>query len=269
MLAALPPAASAKEYPLWEVGAGATVLGLPDYRGSDEHAGYVYPFPFVRYRGEWFRMDDRYSSPELKLLERGRVQFDVSVNASQPAPSDRNDARSGMPDLDATVEIGPVLRLTLWQNERTTRELTLQLPVRAAVALDFPHLQNIGSVANPVIDYYMRDVGPGGGWNVGMQAGPLFASRSYHQYFYSVDDPFATPSRPAYSATSGYSGTQATVTASKRFGAWWVGGFVRLWDLHGAAFEDSPLVKSRTSVQAGVAFAYIFAASGTRVESED
>ena len=33
----------AKELPLWEAGAGAFDMSLPDYRGSDETRGYVDP----------------------------------------------------------------------------------------------------------------------------------------------------------------------------------------------------------------------------------
>jgi outer membrane protein len=44
-IASLPPPARGELRPLWEIGAGATVLSLPDYRGADQSRGYVYPFP--------------------------------------------------------------------------------------------------------------------------------------------------------------------------------------------------------------------------------
>jgi len=261
--------AVAAERPLWELGAGAAALRLPDYRGSDQSRGYLYPLPYVRYRGELLKVDDRRGLAALLLLQRGRAELDVSLNASQPAPSDRNDARQGMPDLDPTVELGPVLKLTLWENDARTRELSLQLPVRAAFAIDFPRAGYAGIVLNPVLDYFMRDVGPGGGWRLGLQAGPVFADARYHRYYYQVDPAFATAGRPAYAANGGYGGMQFTTSLSKRFGSIWVGGFVRAYALHGATFEDSPLVRRRSALLAGIGIAYVFAESRTRVESED
>jgi len=259
----------AGERPLWEVGAGAAALRLPDYRGSDQSRGYLYPIPYVRYRGEVLKVDDRRGVAALLLLQRGRAELDISLNASQPAPSDQNAARQGMPDLDPTLELGPVLKLTLWEDRGRSRELSLQLPVRPTVAIDFPSARYIGVVFNPVLDYFLRDAGPGGGWRLGLQAGPVFTDGRYNRYYYQVDPAFATAARPAYNADGGYGGTQFTVSLSKRFDAIWVGAFVRAYALHGAVFEDSPLVRRRSAVLAGVGIAYVFAESATRVESED
>ena len=43
--------------PLWELGGGATALHIPDYRGSEEIRNYVFPIPWVVYRGEILRAD--------------------------------------------------------------------------------------------------------------------------------------------------------------------------------------------------------------------
>jgi outer membrane scaffolding protein for murein synthesis (MipA/OmpV family) len=56
---------------------------------------------------------------------------------------------------------------------------------------------------------------------------------------------------------------------NKRFNRIWVGGFVRAFDLHGAVFDASPLVKTRSAVLAGIGVAYVFGQSATMVESED
>jgi len=263
------PGAGAEERPLWELGAGAFPMWLPDYRGSDQSRGYVYPFPYVRYRGEVLKMDDRHGLAALLLLDSERFEFDVSANASQPAPSDKNIARQGMPDLQPTVEFGPQLKVKLWENSVRTNELSLQIPVRAAFAIDGLKPEYIGVVFNPVIDFFMRNAGPGGGWRFGMQAGPLFADRRYNAYYYQVDPQYATPDRPAYSAPGGYSGTQITFSLNKRFNRIWVGGFLRAFDLHGAVYDASPLVKTRSALLAGIGIAYVFGQSATMVESDD
>jgi len=259
----------AGERPLWEAGAGVAALRLPDYRGSDQSRSYLYPIPYLRYRGEVLKVDDRRGLAALLLLQRGRAEIDVSLNASQPAPSDRNEARQGMPDLDPTLELGPVLKLRLWEDRGRSRELSLQLPVRPAFAIDFPRARYIGVVFNPVLDYFLRDTGPGGGWRLGLQAGPVFSDGRYNRYYYQVDPAFATAARPAYDVGGGYGGTQFTLSLSKRFHAIWIGGFVRAYALQGAVFEDSPLVRRRSAVLAGVGIAYVFAESATRVESGD
>jgi MipA family protein len=261
------PGASAEQRPQWELGLGAAALYLPDYRGSDQSRGYLYPLPYVRYRGERLRLDDRRGLASLLLLDTDRVELDVSLNASQPAPSDQSTARQGMPDLDPTLEIGPLVKVKLWENAGRSRELSLQLPVRAAFTLPSPEF--IGWVFNPVIDLYLRDVGPGGRWRLGMQAGPVFTDRRYNQYYYQVDPQFATATRPAYAASGGYGGTQFTLTTNRRFGPVWFGAFVRAYGLQGAVFDDGPLVQQRSALYAGIGLAYIFAESKTLVESDD
>ena len=259
--------AGAEQRPQWEIGLGAAALYLPDYRGSDQSRGYLYPLPYVRYRGERLRLDDRRGLASLLLLDTDRVELDVSLNASQPAPSDQSTARQGMPDLDPTLEIGPLVKVKLWESAGRSNELSLQFPVRAAFTLQNPEF--IGWVFNPVIDLYLRDVGPGGRWRVGMQAGPVFTDRRYNQYYYQVDPQYATSTRPAYTASGGYGGTQFTLTTHRRFGPVWFGAFVRAYGLQGAVYEDSPLVQQRSALYAGIGLAYIFAESTTLVESDD
>ena len=105
LLAALAPSARAEPKPKWELGAGATVLRLPDYRGSDESRGYVYPLPYFVYRGEFLRLDRE--GLRGVLIESDRVEFDLSLFGSLPVDSSKNLARAGMPDLDPVLEIGP------------------------------------------------------------------------------------------------------------------------------------------------------------------
>src|SRR4249919_2002206 len=89
LLAAAVPPARAENLPLWEAGLGAYALRLPDYRGSDQSRGYLVPLPYLRYRGELLRIDDRHGLASLLLLEKGRADLDLSLNASQPAPSEQ------------------------------------------------------------------------------------------------------------------------------------------------------------------------------------
>ena len=257
----------AEPRPLWEFGLGATALRLPDYRGSDESRSYVYPLPYLVYRGERVRVDRQ--GARAVLLESQRVELDFSAYATPPVDSSKNQARQGMSDLDPTLEMGPQLNFMLARDPAKDWRLDLRLPLRAVIATDFQHVRRAGYVLYPHLNLNLRPEVFAGKWNVGLQAGPLFATREYHRYFYGVDPQFATAQRPAYEASGGYSGALALATLSRRIGKLWMGGFVRYDRLQGASFENSPLVKQSHSVMAGFAFAWVFAESGRRVDARE
>jgi hypothetical protein len=45
----------AEERPLWEAGAGFTGLSIPDYQGSNEQHGYLFPLHYLVYHGQILR----------------------------------------------------------------------------------------------------------------------------------------------------------------------------------------------------------------------
>ena len=267
--ATLPSPAGAEQRPLWELGLGFTGLYLPDYRGADQSRGYVFPLPFAAYRGERFKVDRE--GIRGVFVDTDRVDLDVSVFGTPPVDSGDNRARQGMPDLDATLEVGPVLEFTLARDRRIdyTYRLKLRLPARAAFATDVIHWSYIGWVFYPNLALDLRPEFFGGHWNVGATAGPLYATRQYNDYFYSVAPQFATPDRPAYQAPGGYSGWAALATISRHFGKVWVGAYVRYDTLGGATFGASPLVKRDYAVSAGFGIAWIIGQSRELVETED
>jgi len=259
--------APAGEFPLWEAGAGIAVIDFPDYRGSDERQSYVLPIPYFVYRGEILKADRE--GLRGQFFKNDRLDLHLSLNGTVPVDSTDNSARSGMPDLDPTLEIGVRLDITLLRKPDRSIEVTLGLPVRTVIATDFSHTKNIGWVFEPQFNVDFRDMWPGEGWNVGLAVGPLFGDKRYHNYFYGVAPDFATPQRPAFNAASGYAGSQILGSISKRFRSYWVGGFVRLDSLAGAEFENSPLVRQTESFSAGFAIAWILGRSQQVVEAEE
>ena len=109
------------------------------------------------------------------------------------------------------------------------------------------------------LDFDASDVA--GGWDIGTAVGPIYASEEYHDYYYEVAPAYATPSRPAYDARAGYSGSRLTLTVSRRFAKFWVGAFARYDNLSGAVFADSPLVKKNDAFMAGIGIAWILVQS--------
>jgi len=250
--------------PLWELGIGVAGFRFDDYRGSDHTNNYLLPIPFFAYRGPILRADR--DGARAVLFSGQRIVVDVSLGASVPTKSKNDQARSGMPDLAGTFEIGPNFIVELWEASNRNMKLELRLPVREAITLERSP-RAIGLTFSPNLNLDIRGL-PGKG-NLGILAGPLFADQRYHQYFYSVAPEFATPSRPAYEAPGGYAGWRATTAFSRRFGNAWFGAFVRYDNLQGARFAPSPLVRKETTVTAGFGISWIFATSSQRVLTDD
>jgi outer membrane scaffolding protein for murein synthesis (MipA/OmpV family) len=259
----IPLCGNASDVPLWEAGAGVAFIDFPDYRGSDDRNTYVLPIPYVVYRGKFLKVDRE--KVRGLLFQSDKAELDVSLNGSVPVKSSDNRARQGMPDLDPTLEIGPSLNLFLHRSAEKKVILELRLPIRPVIDI---HANYQGYVFQPQLNLDVHDLGGNGGWNLGLATGPIFADQRYHQYFYGVDPAYATAARPAYTAHGGYAGSQVICALSKRFPGFWVGGFVKWDNLHGAAFEDSPLVKSTRTFTAGFAVSWIFAKSKNLVQEE-
>ncbi len=250
--------------PLWELGIGVAGFRFDDYRGSDHTNNYLLPLPFFAYRGPILRADRE--GARAVLFEASRFTVDVSLGASVPTKSKDDEARSGMPNLAGTFEIGPNFIFELWKSSSRKLKLDLRMPVREAITLERSP-RAIGLTFSPNLNLDISGL-PGKG-NLGLLAGPLYADSRYHQYFYSVAPEFATATRPAYDAPGGYAGWRATAAFSRRFGNAWFGAFVRYDDLHGAVFAPSPLVRKQTTVTSGFGISWIFATSSQRVRTED
>ncbi len=253
---ALGPGPARADEPLWELGAGLAGVRLPHYRGSDQNHGWLLPLPYAVYRGDIFRADR--NGARAVLLDRPGVDLDLSAAATAPTRSRDDRARTGMPDLAPTLELGPNLNLTLAQGERW--QVQLRLPVRAVfTAQRSPRA--IGATFSPVLnlDWQLE------GWSLGLQGGPQAATRAYHAYFYDVAPAYATADRPAYRAGGGAAGWHLGASASRRLGAWWVGSYVRVDSVAGAAFEPSPLVRQRSNLSFGLAVSRTLVASDQRV----
>lgn len=257
---------AAEEKPLWEIGAGVAAFSFPSYRGSDQTNNFLMPVPLFSYHGDFFKADRH--GIRGSFFDSDRVDLTVSLALSPPADSNEIKARTGMPDLEGTFEIGPQMDLTFWRSENRARFVKLLLPVRAAFTVESSP-KNIGWVFHPKLNMDITDLPGMPGWNLGLLAGPLFGDKRQNAYYYSVAPQYAMAGRPAYEATSGYGGMQYLVGLSKRFPKFWVGSFLRYDNLSGASFADSPLVKQKDYVAAGLVITWVFGESATRVLVDD
>jgi outer membrane protein len=262
------PNASAEEQqlPLWELGFGVGALAFADYRGADTGRVYPLPVPYVIYRGRILRADR--DGVRGLFFNQDWLELNISVGATTPVSSRDTPARHGMPNLRSTLEIGPSLDFHLWRSADRHVRLDLRVPARTAITIESSP-RPIGGFLAPRLNIDFVDIGPGGGWNLGLLAGPLFANRRYHEYFYEVAPQYATVGRPAYDPHGGYAGLETLASVSKRYSGYWIGAFVRYDSLHGAVFTPSPLVRSGSYWATGIGIAWMIGQSSRTVDASE
>lgn len=249
--------------PKWEIGAGMAAIDFPIYRGANERRMYLLPVPYLVYRGDTVQVD--HQRVRGLIFRKDRLEMDISVNGSVPAKSKDSIARRGMLDLSPTLEIGPSLNTHLYYSNDKKTNFDLRLPLRKVIAADFKHTQGAGWMFQPQLNLDIKDIKQSG-WNLGLVGGLIFSDKSYNRYFYDVAPQYATATRPAYTASGGYSGTQFIVALSKRHENYWTGGFIKWDDLSGAAFANSPLVMSRQYFTVGFSINWVLDKSDKMVE---
>jgi len=261
---AVVPICRADEKPVWEFGLGVGAIAFDDYRGANTSHVYVLPVPYFYYRGKFLRADR--NGVRGLLFNQDWIELNISGNATTPVR--RNATRAGMPDLRSTLEVGPSVVMHLWKSEDAKVQFDVRLPLRAAFTVQArPH--SLGWTFEPYAAVDVKDVAGFEGWYLGALAGPVFASHRYNDYFYTVAPQYATPDRPAYQASAGYSGAEILASLSKRYPSFWVGAYVRHDSLAGATFEASPLVKTREYWAGGVGVAWMISHSSQLVDADE
>ena len=259
------PVSHGEEKPLWEFGMGVGAIAFPDYRGSDETQVYPVPVPYFVYRGKILKADR--DGVRGRLFDRRYAELSISVNGTIPVDSEDNAARRGMPDLKPTFELGPSLELHLWRSADEAVKLDVVMPVRVPITIESSP-QSLQWTFAPRVNIDFDNVRHTG-WDFGAGIGPVFAADRFHDYYYSVPARFATATRPEYHAEGGYSGMHLLAAVSKRYPKFWVGAFVRYDWLGDAQFEDSPLMRSKSSLAGGFGIAWMIGESKRKVETDE
>jgi MipA family protein len=246
LLAAGPAAAQATERrPLFEAGIFGGGGWIPDYPASGQNHVRGLVLPYVLYRGEILRSDDR--GVRGRFYRGDDLEFSLSFNGALAARSRDNSAREGMPDLDYLGEVGPALRWVPWRDGAKQR-ISLELPVRAVFSTDFSQINYRGFIVAPEAAF--EHVGlfhPAARSRVGI--GPVFGSGGYMDYFYRVKGEFTRPGRPGYDASGGYLGMRLQFShrrpVTERISVV-AGG--RVENFSGATNADSPLYRHEWNV---------------------
>ena len=241
---------TAKELPLWELGLGLGGLHQPYYVGTKQQRNLIFPVPVPIYRGNILKSDE--SGVRALLLNNDRAKLEMSLDFNLAVDSDDVDLRAGMPDIDSRLQIGPSLELKLAESDLDHWQLNL--PIRANFGIGEDGIEESGFTFAPNITYFRNFEWRKQPWRAGVALGPQFGTRDYQNVYYGVDPSYATESRPAYSASSGYSGSRLLMTLrSKNQDRLWV-WFLRYEDISGASFEDSPLVETDGGLSFGIIY---------------
>lgn len=251
--------------PVFEAGIGGGGGWLPDYPAAEQNHFRGLVVPYIIYRGEILRSDDQ--GVRGRVYNTPSVGLDLSFSGAFPTSSDDNRAREGMPDLDWQGEVGPSLRVTLWQDEQTPQRVNVELPVRAVFSTDWTSIRYRGLTASPELAYERLGLGATAS-RLRVGIGPVFATGRLMDYYYQVDPEHVRPGRAAYDAQAGYLGTRLQfsyrlpLTGRLSMVA---GG--RLESFHGAANDDSPLFRQKWNTSLALGFSWSLYQSEARVPS--
>lgn len=253
---------AAEPLPLWEAGIGVIPIRAEQYRGSPGSQTYLYPIPAVTIRGKKIEAENGLIRGHFYQFGKFTLDLSFSVGLQVPSPSD--SPRQGMPSLDPTFELGPMLRYYLWQSKSGNHFINLEMPYRAVFSTDLSYIDHAGYYSIPYISFLSKPTDATFGWSSEFSIGIQYGSREFHDRFYGVNREYVRPNRPMYRAHGGYSGTQLSWNISKRYKNFLFVPFVRYDYLDGAVYNDSPLYKNPHFVQAGAAIIWFFSHSSEK-----
>ena len=143
-----------EQKPTLDFGVGLVYFTAPHYRGSDQNQNWFIPSPYFRYVSKKVEAEPSYLRGTF--YENDKFALKLSLNAGLAADSDDNRARKGMPDLDWTLEIGPVFIWYIWEAEDESSYLSFEVPIRQVIATDFSDTKGIGILMVPFLNWVIR-----------------------------------------------------------------------------------------------------------------
>ncbi len=225
----------------WELGAGIGHLSTNAYIGSSETVLVTTPVPFIKLKTDFFDL----SEGAIKMLWFENTPFRLSFNFDLGLPVESNKVlvRQGMDDLDAVLQVGPMVSYLLSTGQPLNWKF--ELPLTAALSLGEAGLDSVGWVFTPRIVMRLQLNNDASPLDLEVSLGPVYGAKDYHQYYYSVSQNDSTLARNEYNANGGYAGYRLNVSFTKRVNDIWFGLYMRYHNLSDAEFSDSPLVDQK------------------------
>lgn len=244
------------EYQL-DLGAGIFAIQLPHYPGAEQDKSYLLPMPYVYYESDEFELERNQLTGFM--WSKGKWHLDLSAGAGIAVNSDDNRARISMPDLDWVFELGPSIKYYVIGTPKADQQWFAELFARKALGTDFGSVTNVGWRYGPSMTYQKQF------WQNGRDRFELtarvnvnFSDYRYLNYYYGVQQQYATAQRSEFDNGSGYAGSDLSLGLTYKTAALWTGGYLRYHQLSGSNQSDSPLVFERQSWAVGFGIVWIF-----------
>lgn len=240
----------------WTFGVGIAAARFSHYLGSEQSRSVLLPFPYIHYQSKTTTIDR--DGIKRNFLTGKNWDITLSGSGEIRVESEDNRARTGMPDLDWVLAIGPVLNYHL----KDDKSQSIRWHIRKAFTFD-DGIESVGWLSNLGLRqrFEMPDI-QWGQADLTASVNLLYGSSKYNNYFYGVAPQYATATRAKYQADAGFAGSQLTLVYSlknhpnqDKFRA---NIFLRATNLNGSEFEHSPLVTQTTNVNFGVSYAWLF-----------
>jgi outer membrane scaffolding protein for murein synthesis (MipA/OmpV family) len=232
-----------------EYGVGTGVLSHPNYIGSKSQSTLIFPYPFISLKYKDFTIDK--NGIRQKLFNIDGLSGKLSAGGMLPSKS--TGSREGMEDFDVTFELGPTIEYMFYKQNNFN--FYCALPLRGVFSTDFRNIDYVGLISDPKLALNWNI----NGYDFDLTTGPVFANSRYHEYYYGVSAEYVTPTRAYYKAKNGYSGYATSFGFSKRIdSSFWIGSYIKYYDLHDVVYDDSPLIESNHALFGGFSIAYIF-----------
>ncbi len=190
------PLSYAKEEPLWEFGLGAGAIAFEDYRGSDTTHAYPLPVPYIVYNGKFLKADR--DGVRGTLFNQDWFEINLSFNLTTPVQQRSRAQRHAGPAFHGGGWDPPLIS-TCFAATIARSNSTCACRCAPRRRSNPRRASSVGH-SRPRLNLDLADPFGLPGWNLGLLAGPLFADRRYHDYFYSVAPQYATPTRPEFQA---------------------------------------------------------------------
>lgn len=200
--------------PLYQLGVFVGTAILPDYPAAGQARQRTIPLPLVRYNGDLLRADDE-GGTRFRFINVEKFDLDLSFGGSFPTDTGNNDARSGMPNLDWTAEIGPRLIYYFYRNPEVA-QLRVGIPVRANFATDFVKWYGVGYVFAPTVQFDKYNF-LAGNLDLFIQYTARFITEGVADFFYRVDPQFQSAERAAYKGQPGFLSHEYSLALKYRF----------------------------------------------------
>ena len=176
---------------------------------------------------------------------------------------------SGRERAPFLLDLGPELELQFAEKSPLAgADLFLGLQLRAATSWGDINPSYEGLVFNPELKW-LKSFSEQRRSELKFKITPGFATAKYMDFFYGVEERFATPMRPAYDSDGGYLGTDFSLSFTHAIASNYeifVG--TKLSVLSGAKNDDSPLFKDDINTAVFAAFLWKFWESKRRVPVE-